>query len=306
MPGAFAHLTAANFACGGTNSIAEIDMPQVAKLFLSRHINFVELGCVSPDYPYLAIGDKSQNKWADLMHYDHTGDLIKVFASECKALTGRAQEKVFAWLCGYISHVLADITIHPVVEFKVGPYIGNEQAHRVCEMHQDTYIWQRMKLGEIGLADRIKSNMGSCVDEDGTLDKAVTCVWGHGLSKIHSAYAAISAPDFDKWHGGFQTVVNNAEEGYRLFKWARHVSADLGLSYPRPAEINEAEYILNLDTPQGLMNYDDIFDLAVSNIQNYIGFLGRYVFDDGSLEPFRNWNLDDGRDEFGELTAWEI
>lgn len=303
MPGAFAHLTAANLSCGGTNALANIDMPQKAKLILSRNINFIELGCVSPDYPYLAIGDKEQNEWADLMHYEKTGDLIKLLASECKRLTGSAQEKVFAWLCGYVSHVIADITIHPVVELKVGPYLGNEKEHRICEMNQDTYIWQRLNLGEIGLADRIEQNIGRCADARGSLHADITRVWGMGLNATHSGYALVSPPNFDKWHHGFQRVVNNAEEGYRFFKWARHVAADSGLLYPRPSEV-ETGFITNLNTPNGRMHYDDIFDLAVKNIQNYIDILGQYVFGTGTLEQFRNWNLDNGRDESGDLTAW--
>lgn len=303
MPGAFAHLTAANLSSCGTNALSKIGMPTQAKLALSRNIKFIELGCVSPDYPYLALGDKQQNEWADLMHYEKTGELIRHLASECMLLSDDVKGKVFAWLCGYVSHVIADITIHPVVELKVGPYSGNETAHRICEMNQDTYIWQRLNLGEIGLADRVELNIGSCADSNGSLDVDITNVWGACLNAVHPDYATLHLPNFDKWHYGFQNVVNNAEEGYRFFKWARHISADLGLLYPRPLEI-DMTYINKLNTPKGLMDYDEIFDLAVDNIQKYIGILGLYVFGSGSLEQFKNWNLDTGRDESGVLTTW--
>lgn len=77
MPGAFAHITAVNLATEN-NALFAMDMPNQAKLILSTHQKYVELGCVSPDYPYLAIGNSAQNKWADLMHYQYTGDVIKV------------------------------------------------------------------------------------------------------------------------------------------------------------------------------------------------------------------------------------
>lgn len=59
-------------------------------------------------------------------------------------------------------HVAADITVHPVVELKVGPYAQNQTAHRTCEMNQDAFIWQRLNLGELGYADRVQQNIGSC------------------------------------------------------------------------------------------------------------------------------------------------
>lgn len=302
MPGAFAHITAAN-RLFSTNSLQTLDMPNEAKFILSTNVKFIELGCVSPDYPYLAIMNKAQNKWADLMHYEKTGELIKKLIGNCKQLEGETQKKAFAWLCGYVAHVIADITIHPVVESKVGVYEENQTDHRVCEMNQDAHIWTTLNLGEIGLADRVKLNIGSCTDEDGNLDSAITELWGSALKEIHQDYASSNAPDFQKWHSGFQTVVDNAEEGYRFFKWARHVAANVGGLYPRPDEI-DLQYIEALDTPKGHMHYDDIFAKAVENIQTYVAIVGNAVFSDGSVEAFKNWNLDNGKDENGELTAW--
>ncbi|HAS23842.1 zinc dependent phospholipase C family protein [Idiomarina loihiensis] len=306
MPGAFAHITAANSAFAGTNSLDKIDIPNSIRLVLSQNIKFTELGCVSPDYPYLVVGDSSQNKWADLMHYERTGELIKSLAKRCKEMSGKPQEKVFAWLCGYVSHVIADITVHPVVEMKVGEYEHNKRDHRICEMNQDTYIWQRLKLGQIGLADRVKLNIGDCIDADGSIDSDIQNLWKVALLDVHSRYGIEVPPQINDWHNGFQTVVDNVEEGYRrLFKWARHISAGLGagLHYPTPEEL-DTTYIEDLDTPNGKMHYDDVFDLAVTNIQQYAGYLGQYVFADGSLDKFKNWNLDNGKDENQELTAW--
>lgn len=51
------------------------------------------------------------------------------------------------------------------------------------------------------------------------------------------------------------------------------------------------------------MHYDDIFDLAVTNIQQYSGYLGQHVFADASLDKFKNWNLVNDKNENQELTA---
>ncbi|GGO74047.1 zinc dependent phospholipase C family protein [Bowmanella pacifica] len=302
MPGAFAHITAANEACD-TTSLMGMDMPVSAKLALSQNPKYIELGCVSPDYPYLAIADSKQNKWADLMHYERTGELIKTLATACKTLPDSEQGRLFAWLCGFVSHVIADITIHPVVERRVGPYAQNKTAHRECEMNQDAYIWQRLNLGEIGVADHVRIHIGECA-QNGRLDSAIQRLWGNALLRVHKEYAQQAPPEFDKWHDGFQTVVDKAEEGYRLFTWARHVAADIGLMYPRPDEV-EVSFIEELDTPAGFMHYDQIFDLAVANIRRYIGIVGRFVYEGGNLDDIKNWNLDDGKDAEGELTAWQ-
>ena len=37
-------------------------------LALERWNPFCELGAVSPDFPYLAVGVKTAKKWGDLMH----------------------------------------------------------------------------------------------------------------------------------------------------------------------------------------------------------------------------------------------
>ncbi|MDP5214496.1 zinc dependent phospholipase C family protein [Pseudoalteromonas tunicata] len=304
MPGAFAHITAVNIATDN-NALCGMNIPMKAKLILSKNQNYLELGCVSPDYPYLAVGHSEQNKWADLMHYEKTGDVIKAAVHYCKKLEGLAQEKCFAWLCGYMSHVAADITIHPVVELKVGPYEQNKTQHRTCEMNQDAYIWPRLNLGEIGLADRVELNIGSCTSQNGCLDDDITGVWQAILTDTHSDYARLAAPDFNAWHTGFQLVVNHAEEGYRLFPWARHVAANNGLLYPRKNEIDDS-FITNLETPNGRMHYNDIFDLAIKNIQFFIAIIANAVFDDGECSQICNWNLDNGRDETGSLTAWNI
>ncbi|MEI8614896.1 zinc dependent phospholipase C family protein [Shewanella sp. PP-He15 brown] len=302
MPGAFAHLTAVNLA-SDSNALSSIDMPLDAKKAISLNKPYVELGCVSPDYPYLDIGDSAQNRWADKMHYERTGELIKSLAKQCKMLQDNDRDKVFAWLCGFISHVIADITIHPVVERKVGPYEQNKTAHRTCEMHQDAHIWRRLNLGEVGLADHVRQQFGYCVGQDGRLDKTIKTIWLAGLKDIHSSFASDVPPDFDKWHRGFQLIVDNAEEGYRFFPWARHLAANNGLLYPRPDEIDK-QFTEHLDTPNGLLNYDQVFDLAVSNIKRYFAILASYIFGDGQLMAFVNWNLDNGQDENGELTGW--
>ncbi|MEF2482658.1 zinc dependent phospholipase C family protein [Vibrio mimicus] len=179
MPGAFAHITAVNVA-SANKALQKLNMPQSARKALAQNKRYLELGCVSPDYPYLAIMNSAQNQWADKMHYNDVGKLINALIKQIKAVESEYSAKAFAWLCGFVAHVAADITIHPVVEMKVGPYAQNAKDHRICEMNQDAYIWPtRMQLGDIGFADRVKDNIGSCVDsdDDSQLDPIIRNLW---------------------------------------------------------------------------------------------------------------------------------
>lgn len=306
MPGAFAHITTVHVAAANTK-LTRLNIPKHAKKVLSQNISFIELGCVSPDYPYLAILDSAQNKWADEMHYNRIGVLITQLIALVRSMEGREQEKAFAWLCGFVAHVAADITIHPVVELKVGPYAENAKQHRICEMHQDSYIWtKRLGLGELGYADRVRDSLGQCVDSENsqTLDLTITTVWRTALLNTYPEYAQQCLPDIDTWHSGFQTVVDTAEEGHRLFAWARHVAANHGLTYPLQEEVR-SEYIDNLATPTGDMHYDAVFEKAIHTIHCFWEQTSNAVFENGPTDFFRNWNLDTGLCEDNHLTAWE-
>ncbi|MCZ0739937.1 zinc dependent phospholipase C family protein [Vibrio diabolicus] len=305
MPGAFAHITAVNEA-SANNALMKLNIPQEAKKALAQNKRYLELGCVSPDYPYLALMNSAQNKWADKMHYNHVGKLIDALVQQVKAADNEHFEKTFSWLCGFVAHVATDITLHPVVELKVGPYAENAQQHRICEMHQDAYIWpSRMQLGSIGLADRVRENIGSCVDQNNNnlIDPVIRIIWSNALSATYPEYAKECKPDVNVWHEGFQSVVDNAEESHRLFPWARHVASKLGLTYPLPNEV-DSTYIQDLETPDGIKHYDEIFDKAIKTIQIFWEKLAATIYENQDTGFFENWNLDTGRNENGQLSAW--
>ena len=174
MPGAYAHITLVNLAREPARLEAGPGLPKPAALALGRWFKYCELGAVSPDYPYLALGAAGAAAWADRMHYQRTGDMIKAGIECVRALTGAPRDKALAWLFGYAAHVITDTTIHPVVELKVGPYAQNKKAHRECEMNQDAYIFQRLNIGGVGVADYLESSIEQCGPADGSLDPIIT------------------------------------------------------------------------------------------------------------------------------------
>lgn len=305
MPGAYAHITLVNELREPRRLEQIPGFPQKAITAILDYFRFCELGAVSPDYPYLAIRDKRAAKWADTMHYSRTGEIIHAGVRYARGLKSKVrQRKVLAWLLGYAAHVATDVTIHPVIELKVGPYAKNKDAHRTCEMHQDTYIFQRLNLGEIGVSEHLDSGICRC-GKDGTLDNDIKTAWRSMLRNVHPADFKANTPDMDKWYRHFNRVVDIAEEGNRLIPIARHVAAGSGLTYPSVSDV-DLQYIKDLKVPGGNQHYNDIFDRTVENVAQIWAVVARGVLEheDTYIARIGNWDLDTGRDGENRLVFW--
>lgn len=308
MPGAFAHLTIANLATGD-NNLEGASLNTDAKIAIAENMSYIELGCVSPDYPYLAISILEDNaKWADYMHLDNKTDImIRKGIELVSELDGFERDKAFAWLCGFVSHIVADVVIHPVVELKVGPYQGNERAHRVCEMHQDSHIYQRLELGAIGLAEHLSTGIGKCSDsnDNDKIDPTIKRIWMEILQSVRPDEFSENAPNIDSWHKSFNQNVSLFEEGNKLHPLARHVAVNAGMTYPAEDSI-DMQYIEDLEVPTGTKNYDDIVDIAIAKVVEAWKILCDAVYqnEEAQLAHFGGWNLDSGRDTNDELVYW--
>ncbi|SHF17091.1 zinc dependent phospholipase C family protein [Vibrio gazogenes] len=301
MPGAFAHITAVNqaFMQGDVRYV----LPSRMQRILLVNQRYVEMGAVSPDFPYLKITDSLQAAWADRMHYHYVGDLVRGMIAHVRRLYGEQQDRAFAWLSGFLAHVITDITIHPVIEIKVGDYDQNKQQHRECEMHQDAFIWQRMGLGDIGYVERLSRHLLHCaeIQSPNQIDHVIEVVWRESLLDTYGQ--RFGMPDIHGWYVAFIRVMALVEDQYRLFPLSRHVAAFLGLVYP-PISAIDQQYITHLETPYGYWHYDQVFDFTVANVVHYQRLLGRSVYDHAATDWLKNWNLDTGRCEQGNLTLW--
>ena len=306
MSGAYAHLTMVNLLRGTKHLENRLKFSNPAAAALLTYLRFCELGAVSPDYPYLAIGDGASAKWADTMHWTGVGDMLKAGVAAVGAMDGENRKKAFAWLLGYAAHVATDTAIHPVVNLKVGPYAGNKKDHRICEMNQDAYIWQRMDLGGVGLSEHLRTGLARCAT-GGAVDPAVKTTWEAMLRTVHAAEFAANPPKIDKWHGAFDLMVNRiGEEGNKLLPLARHVAVNLGLTYPLFAEVDQA-YVSNLRVPGNrTMSYDELFEHAMESVSGVWVAIEKAVFggDPSGLAAIGNWNLDSGQDAAGKFAFW--
>ncbi len=309
MSGAYTHITLENELKEPMRLEAIPGFPEDAIIAILDFFKFCELGAVSPDYPYLALDDSSAPPWADAMHYTRTGEMIHAGVRHLREMEGEAQQKGLAFLLGYSAHVVTDVTIHPVVEMKVGPYHENKTDHRVCEMNQDVYIFQRLNLGDIGLAGHLDSGIGLCgaPDDPDQLDPDVLGLWENMLRDVYPDDSEENPPNISKWHRRFKLLVGDiAGQGDMLLPLARHVASGKGLIYPLKDEI-DLQYIEDLETPEGSIHFDDLFDKAVVNIEGVWTMVARGVLegDDECFEKIGNWNLDTGRDEDEQLIFWE-
>lgn len=84
---------------------------------------FAYFGGVSCDYFYLGL----DAEWTDLMHKGMTDQMVKC----AMPLLHRARidhhdaeelRRQFAWLLGFVSHIIAVVTIDTVVNIRVGKY----------------------------------------------------------------------------------------------------------------------------------------------------------------------------------------
>ena len=309
MPGSYAHITLANTLRLPQVLSSMADFPAAARTALNRFIPYCELGAVSPDYPYLVIESAAAQAWADIMHYHRNGDMVKAGIEALRGMEGDERDMCLAWLLGFASHLGMDTTVHPVVELTVGDYDHHKAEHRVCEMNQDVYIFQRMNLGGVSLSDHLGQGIRQC-------DMAVIGkLWSAMLKTTHPAEYETNPPDFEAWHHHFEVVVEDiAAHGSKYLLFGRHALTGSGFLYPDEAEINRDAFIDHLPTPANTRTYDWVFDYAVDRVSLLWRHISTGIFtgDTAYLAFFNNWNLDKGVSEedfaatgHGKFIFWE-
>ncbi|MCL2309472.1 MAG: zinc dependent phospholipase C family protein [Proteobacteria bacterium] len=306
MPGPYAHLTLVSLldSPNGLAGLGRLPKNMLSSLLL--YIKFFELGAVSPDYPYLSVLNGAAKDWADTMHHQRTGDRLKAGIQYVTAMPSPEKYKALAWLLGFASHVIADATIHPIVELKVGPYVGNEKAHRTCEMHQDVFIYKTMNVGNLHSPTFLQDGIATC-DEPGhadRLDPSICAVWGYMLKTVDSQLYRDKPPDFHAWHRMFKTLLSASTPGH-FFPWSRHMALGDGYLYPTKPD---GTYINALQTPNGgSLPYLEIFERAKANTRKYWAIIVRACLagNEAGLPRIKNWDMDTGKDETGTLTFWK-
>lgn len=308
MAGGYAHVLAARRAIERVEDWQGLTNDLRAAAFIYR--GYVEIGSVAPDYPYLHLSLGDQGKWADAMHYRTTAGPVRAGIRYLRGLEpgSTARECGTAWLMGYVAHLATDLTIHPVVQAKVGPYEGNQTDHRICEMNQDAHIWRQARTGGLGVAGMFEHVMTLVSDAEGRMMPDVASLWRHMLQDAYPDLWEALPPQIEGWHAGYGKVLKLISQSHELPAFGRHILANEGVAYPTQGEA-DPQYLENLDTPHGSMHYDVVMVRAVESIGAAWSDLGAALTAPAdaavSLASLPDANLDTGEaDADHSLVAW--
>lgn len=308
MAGAFTHFIISDLA----KSMQSLIGKELWQL-LNRHYRFLFLGSVSPDLPYLSFKTGEIN-WADVMHYEKTNTTVvnghKALKDKWPLKTHRDEVKL-AWLMGYVSHLVADATIHPVVQAIVGPYEQNKTEHRLCEMTQDSIIYHLNRNDDIRYTEfsdmirfcRDSEHFGELMD-----------FW-QGLT-VNSYHDKGEEPHPKLWFTTYAEAIDTAEGDSGFLALFRHAGIDINLIYRTKEEIEKdhqqdyIKYFTQVKLPDGSTGafVKDGFEKAVTNVT--AAWKNLY---EGLKSPLtvaaliKNWDLDTGVDmeaPDGQVTYW--
>jgi len=320
MPATFAHCLLAREA------VERLGKSKLYPGVLKQKNHFVVMGATGPDYPYLTdvlkygilhIG----HNWANRMHYENTDRFIREGIKKLSLMDKKGDQfqNCLAWYSGFVSHIIADAFVHPVVNCTVhGTYIFTQKEHGRCELVQDIYIFNTKTGTDIctaaardGKTFGYLNILDDCSDPQ-DLSKVrpdVRSFWMELLKAAHpDAAEYFKHIDPDTWHKNYKERVDFASDGRSIF---RHV-LDIANAprYVPWAEIGQTErnkYIDNIALPNGKTSqYGKLFDQAVDRIATTWSAMFTHI-DKGTAPPatlVKDWNLDTGVDE-SKIDLWK-
>ena len=303
MPGAIAHMLSARQA----QRIASEHGAGLVAECAGEYPAWLQAGAIAPDYSclYQIIPQDRLDEWSGLLHEERSGDAIRAGVEWlCEHMEERDSEafrKSVAWLAGYLSHIVFDATIHPVVHAIVGEYDRNWIDHRRCEMLMDAYIcnhhggFAEVLAGWEGVLRQTSDAAGE------GLDDAIKEIWSYMLERAYPEAYGDNPPAFDEWHRDYlRTIVDACPEGV-FFRHSAPGTAYIYLEHGKLSKDASLLYIENCPAPENnrfgrdTMHYDEVFRFGVSNVLRYWGQLETALASgDASMPDLPNWNLDHG------------
>ena len=273
MPATFAHCLMVQKAIDRIQKEVKKENAQSGKKIeyaqrIGEKNNFVKMGAAGPDYPYLTdiltTGIlQISHTWANRMHYESTVSFVKEGVKGLALMdkSGESFSIRLAWFCGFVSHVVADSYVHPVINSIVGgPYIFTHEEHGKCELIQDIYIFKKETFEDILSSNPRTGKLGylrileECSDPDDEdkdrINPEVRDFWKELLEAAHrnaTEYFGDIVPD--RWHYNYKGRVNFVVDPGAIF---RHVVGLTGRAYKRESEISDAErkkYITEIKLP---------------------------------------------------------
>lgn len=309
MAGAFTHFIICDVAKSRRSAIGN----ELWKL-LNKYSQFLFIGAASPDLPYLSFKTGNIN-WADVMHYEKTNSIITSGFNELKETwpyKTEVDEAKQVWLLGYVSHLVADATIHPLVQAIVGPYEQNKEEHRLCEMTQDPLIFNMKKKTDMTYAE-FSSILKFC-KESAVFDELME-FWKKQL--LFNYQDKGEEPHPTSWFSTYTEAIDAAEGGSNIVGLFRHLGIGTNYTYKPKEEILSdypeyyEKYFRNVKLPNKSVGYfpREGYEKAVNNVLGVWNMLYSGLRSTTFLASnvIKNWNLDTGVDLDSakkEVTYW--
>jgi len=309
MAGAFTHFIICDIA-KRRRSVLDSELWRL----LNKHSEFLFIGAASPDLPYLSFKTGKVN-WADIMHYERTNSIVTGAFDEMKAAwlsKSDADEIKLVWILGFVSHLVADATIHPVVQAIVGPYEQNKEEHRMCEMTQDSLIFNMEKSTDMTYAE-FSSILKFC--EESKYFDALMDFWKNQVVQNYQDKGEEPHPEL--WFQTYTEAIDAAEGGSEVVGFFRHLGVASNYIYKPEEEIvrdypeRNEKYFQKVKLPDETVGYfpTDGFEKAVKNVIEawnalYLG-LGTGIVVVSNI--IKNWNLDTGENQDSpgkEVSYW--
>ena len=319
MAGCYTHITVVSKILD-KRELESIGLDTRISKMLREWSNYVKLGAVSPDLPYLGFG----KKWADKFHYEKTSQIVRegLDALFDKSFDDVHAQKQLAWLFGYAAHLVTDLYLHPVIEKKVGPYAENKNEHRICEMNQDAWVLKKEMHDDVGRGEIFDNTIKTCTEtgaEGYIVDNAISEFWNLLIEKVYSSrrgpspdkwFASFSefwqmlikkvcspwwSPSPNKWFASFVALMDKfAENPGKHLIITRTLLKNFHYGYPSEPD---SDYVDNLHRPNGeCVDFHTVFNEAVEKVKEYWAQMANALSTkDVSCFTLPDGNLDTGK-----------
>jgi len=305
MPGAIAHMAAVRQA--QARLVAEYGATLIAEC-ADQHPAWLHAGSIAPDYSdlYQILSRGHPDKWSCLLHQEKSGDAIRAGVAwindHIKGRSSPEFQRSVAWLAGYLSHIVLDATIHPVVHAIVGEYNQHRIDHQHCEMVMDAYICNRYGSFAEMMADW-EAVLSKTSDEAGKgMDPTIKSIWSYMLKKTYPAAYEDNPPAFDAWQRDYLQSIPGACLEEVFFRHAAPGTTHHYLARGKLPKDASLIYIENCLAPENnrfgreTMHLDEVFRFGIGNVVHYWLQLEEALGSgDAALPELPNWNLDHGR-----------
>jgi len=218
MPAGITHMTLSRVALDDLTS----EIGQKAQMLLGQQFGPYLSGSLAPDIPYMGnfVNNPITSQYdsiADELHHSKTLQIplhgLRLAQTEFRAGNKVYSRELFAFYTGYLSHAIADGTIHPFIRDMVGDYSPSTKTkHRALEMKLDVLVAKKY-LGVEQNGVSLQQQLSYIKDAKFRDELYIT--FSQFLKTIHNL--DLPADYLIKLADGILTALNFAEGHF--FKW---------------------------------------------------------------------------------------